>query len=108
MSQKQWMLKIYQSGGEGDRIATMEFATLPLLRIAIAENRGKKFTVEPPAHATAADRITLLDLRAQGFDIAVRSDADTRLRARAIAASSSSSSQTNTSGGRTMCLASIK
>jgi uncharacterized protein (UPF0128 family) len=50
----------------------MEFDSLPLLRIALAENRDKRFIIEPPANATAEDRITLLDLRAQGFDIAVR------------------------------------
>jgi hypothetical protein len=55
-----------------EHVATMEFDRLPLLRIALAENRDKKFIIEPPANATAEDRITLLDLRAQGFDIAVR------------------------------------
>jgi hypothetical protein len=39
---------------------------------ALRKNRGKKFIVEMPADVTAADRTTLLDLRAQGFDIAVR------------------------------------
>jgi hypothetical protein len=72
MSREIWVLEIYRSGGGGDRIATLEFAALPLLRIALSENRGKKFIVEMPADVTAADRTTLLDLRAQGFDIAVR------------------------------------
>jgi hypothetical protein len=36
------------------------------------ENHGRVFVVSVPAHATAADRITLLDLRAQGVDIAIR------------------------------------
>ena len=30
------------------------------------------FVVREPIHATAADRATLIDLRTQGFDIAIR------------------------------------
>jgi hypothetical protein len=36
------------------------------------ETHDKKFIVEPSARAIAADRVTLLDMRAQGFDIAIR------------------------------------
>jgi hypothetical protein len=55
-----------------DYIATAQFESLPLLRTAVIENRGKRFVVELPSHASAADRIALLDMRAQGFDIATR------------------------------------
>jgi hypothetical protein len=51
----------------------MEFDSLRQLQVAVVKDRGKKFVVEPPIHATAADRVTLLDLRSQGFDIAIRS-----------------------------------
>lgn len=72
MSQNKWTLEIYNAGGGGDRIATLEFAALPLLRVALTEHYGKKFFVTMPGDITAADRNTLLDLRAQGFDIAIR------------------------------------
>lgn len=67
-----WALEIYHAGSR-DLIATMEFDSLRQLQIAVVKDRGKKFVVEPPIHATAADRVTLLDLRSQGFDIAIRS-----------------------------------
>ena len=71
MSREKLMLEIYRAE-TSEHVATMEFDSLPLLRVALAENRDKKFIIEPPTNATAEDRITLLDLRAQGFDIAVR------------------------------------
>jgi hypothetical protein len=43
----------------------VEFESLSLLRAAITETHDKKFFVELPARATAADRT-------QGFDIAIR------------------------------------
>ena len=72
MSGEKWILEIYCPGGGGDHIATLDFASLPLLRVALTENRGSKFFVTMPADVTGADRNTLLDLRAQGFDIAIR------------------------------------
>jgi len=67
-----WVLEIYRGLGGGDHIARVEFESLSLLRAAITETHDKKFIVDLPAHATAADRLTLLDMRAQGFDIAIR------------------------------------
>lgn len=68
-----WILEIYRSQGSSEHIATVEFASFRLLQVAIVKDRGKKFIVEPPSRVSAADRVTLLDLRAQGFDIALRS-----------------------------------
>jgi len=65
-------LEIYRTGGGGDHLATLEFATLPSLRIARSEHHGKKFVVTIPGDVTSEDRTTLLDLRSQGFDIAIR------------------------------------
>ena len=73
MSREKWLLEIYRANGDRDLIATMQFESFPLLRIAVVENRGKSFIVEPPSQASAADRIALLDLRAQGFNIALGS-----------------------------------
>ncbi len=68
-----WTLEIHRGAGEpGSLIATHEFNSLASLRITIVENRGMAFVIREPAHATATDRKTLLDLRAQGFDIAMR------------------------------------
>jgi hypothetical protein len=72
MSREKWVLEIYRANGGKDYIATAQFESLPLLRTAVIENRGKRFVVGLPSHASAADRIALLDLRAQGFDIAIR------------------------------------
>ena len=72
MSRRNWILEVYRTGGGGDHLATLEFATLPLLRVALTEHLGKKFFVTMPNNVTAEDRNTLLDLRAQGFDIAIR------------------------------------
>ncbi len=44
MSGGKWILEIYQIGGGGDHVATMEFDALPSLRLALAENHGKKFS----------------------------------------------------------------
>ena len=73
MSREKWLLEIYGANGGRDLIATMLFESLPPLRIAVVENRGKRFIVELPSQASAADRIALLDLRAQGFNIALGS-----------------------------------
>lgn len=72
MKSDKWVLEIYRALGGGNHIATAQFESLSLLRAAIIETHDKKFIVELPARATAADRITLLDMRAQGFDIAIR------------------------------------
>ena len=74
MSSEKWTLEIYQpEEAANSPAATCEFNSLASLRITIVENRGMTFVVKAPAHVTAEDRTTLLDLRAQGFDIAVRS-----------------------------------
>lgn len=67
-----WVLEIYRAQGGGEHIATVEFETFRLLQVAIVKDLCKKFVVEPPSRVSAADRITLLDLRAQGFDIEIR------------------------------------
>ena len=73
MSSDMWVLEIYRSASDpGSLIETHEFNSLASLRIAIVENRGMIFVVREPIHATAADRATLIDLRTQGFDIAIR------------------------------------
>lgn len=73
MSRDRWTLEIYRRNADpGSLVATHEFNSLASLRITIVENRGMVFVVEAPMHATASDRKTLLDLRAQGFDIALR------------------------------------
>jgi hypothetical protein len=73
MMHDKWVLDIYRrAGDQGSLIATHEFNSLASLRITVVENRGMAFLVREPAHATAADRTTLLDLRAQGFEIAIR------------------------------------
>jgi hypothetical protein len=72
MSSAKWILEIYQMGGGGDYIATIEFATLPSLRVTLIEHHGKIFVVTMPSDVRFEDRTTLLDLRSQGFDIAIR------------------------------------
>ena len=72
MSREMWGLEIYRQQGNTDAlVATHDFHSLISLRIAIIENRGRSFVVREPAHATPQDRVTLLDLRAQGFDIKI-------------------------------------
>ena len=78
MRSDKWVLEMYRANAGGDLITTAEFET-SMLRSAIAETHDKKFIVRLPAYATAADRITLLDLRAQGFDIAIRASRLTSL-----------------------------
>ena len=74
MSLGMWTLEVYRpEKGLKSPIALYEFHSLASLRITIIENRGCTFVVRAPEHVTAADRKTLLDLRAQGFDIAMRS-----------------------------------
>ena len=60
-----------QQGNTNALVATHDFHNFISLQIAITENRGKSFVVREPLHATPQDRITLLDLRAQGFDIKI-------------------------------------
>ena len=72
MSREMWELGIYRQQGNTDAlVATHDFHNLISLRIAVIENRGRSFVVREPLHATPQDRITLLDLRAQGFDIKI-------------------------------------
>jgi hypothetical protein len=75
MSGNKWILEVYLIGkaSEDRPVITLEFENLPQLRIALTNIPNHKYIVEMPAGATAADRVTLLDLRAQGFDIAIRS-----------------------------------
>ena len=70
ISTDKWTLKIYDNEQASSlTIATHEFNSLASLRITIVENPGLTFVVHAPELATAADRNTLLDLRAQGFTI---------------------------------------
>ena len=72
MSHEKWLLEIYRvEDASSSLISPHEFNSLALLRITVVENAEMRFTVRQPAHATAADRITLLDLRAQGFNICI-------------------------------------
>jgi hypothetical protein len=75
MSGNKWILEVYlvRKASADHPVITLEFENLPQLRIALTNIPNHKYVVEMPTSATAADRITLLDLRAQGFDIAVRS-----------------------------------
>jgi hypothetical protein len=74
MRGNEWTLEVYlvRNASNEHPVDTMEFESLPQLRIALANIPNHKYIVEMPASATAADRIALLDLRAQGFDIAIR------------------------------------
>ena len=62
----------WSTGDTSSSIECHEFNSLASLRITIVENRGMTFVIREPAHATVTDRKTLLDLIAQGFDIAIR------------------------------------
>jgi hypothetical protein len=66
MSGNKWILEVYlvRAGNEDDPVLKMDFETLPQLRIALTNIPNRKYIVELPAAATAADRIALLDLRA--------------------------------------------
>jgi hypothetical protein len=74
MSGNRWILEVYlvRTASEDPPVITLEFENLPQLRIALANIPNHKYIVKMPASATAADRVALLDLRAQGFDIAIR------------------------------------
>jgi hypothetical protein len=74
MSSEKWRLEIYRQQGNNEAlISTHDFHSLVSLRIAIIENRGRSFVVREPENAKAQDRVTLLDLRAQGFNIQIAS-----------------------------------
>jgi hypothetical protein len=70
MSGSKWTLKVYlvTRASEDHPVITLEFEKLPQLRIALANIPNHKYIVKMPASASAADRVALLDLRAQGFD----------------------------------------
>jgi hypothetical protein len=74
MSGNKWILEVYliRGASEDHPVITLEFDNLPQLRIALTNIPDHKYIVEMPASATAPDRVALLDLRAQGFDIAIR------------------------------------
>jgi hypothetical protein len=74
MSGNKWILEVYpvRRASKDHPVITLEFDNLPQLRIALNNFPDHKYIVEMPASATAADRVALLDLRAQGFDIAIR------------------------------------
>jgi hypothetical protein len=74
MGRDKWVLEIYlRDGPMKSPISTLEFDDLPSLRIAVVQNRERAFIVREPSHAGPGDRATLLDLRAQGFNIALGS-----------------------------------
>ena len=60
MTPEKWVLEIYR-----EHSLALNWA------FRRCQNRGRRFIVRGPEGATAADRIARLDLRAQGFDIAV-------------------------------------
>ena len=73
MSGTKWILEVYLVLSVSENpMVTLKFDNLSQLRLALANLPDHKYIVEVPSSATAADRITLLDLRAQGFDIAIR------------------------------------
>jgi hypothetical protein len=74
MSGNKWILEVYlvRRASEDHPVITLEFDNLPQLRIALKNFPGHKYIVKMSASATAADRVALLDLRALGFDIAIR------------------------------------
>jgi hypothetical protein len=73
MSGSKWILEVYLVLSVSETpVLTLEFDNLPQLRLALANIPGHKYIVKMPASSSAADRIALLDLRAQGFDIAIR------------------------------------
>jgi len=73
MTREMWGLEIYRQQGNTDAlVATHDFHSICRSEVII-ENRGRSFVVREPAHATPQDRVTLLDLRAQGFDIKISS-----------------------------------
>ena len=73
MSGNKWILEVYlvRTASEDQPVITLESKNLPQLRIALKNFPDHKYIVEMPASATAADRVAILDLRAQGFDIAI-------------------------------------
>jgi hypothetical protein len=72
MSRNKWVLEIYcREGSITSLISTRDFDDLPSLRTAMVQNRGNAFIVRESPHAVTQDRATLLDLRAQGFNIAL-------------------------------------
>lgn len=72
MSNCKWILEVYRATSAGDyHVITLEFESLPQLRIALANIPDRKFIVKMPANATAADRNALLDMRAQGFHFGI-------------------------------------
>jgi hypothetical protein len=73
MSGSKWILEVYLVLSDGeDPVITLEFDNLSQLRLALANIPDHKYIVVLPGSASAADQTTLLDLRAQGFDIAIR------------------------------------
>jgi hypothetical protein len=71
VSDSKWILEVYRATSAGDdHVITLKFESLLQLRLALIGIRDHKFIAQLPAYATAADRSALLDMRAQGLDIA--------------------------------------
>jgi hypothetical protein len=67
-----WTLEVYRATLAGESyVETFKFESLPQLRIALASIADRRFIVKMPANATTADRKTLLDMRARGFQIRI-------------------------------------
>ena len=68
MSHEKWLLEIYRlEDASSSLISTHELIVLHRPGLRSSRMPEMRFTVREPAHATAADRTTLLDLRAQGL-----------------------------------------
>jgi hypothetical protein len=69
MSSK-WRLEIHdETKGTGSILSFFEFDDFPSLRLKIVDNRGRKFLVRLPDHASQTNLDGLLDLRRQGFNV---------------------------------------
>src|SRR3954467_2531878 len=74
MSGSKWILEVYLVLSVSENpVITLEFDDLPQLRLALTNIPDHKYIVEIPASASAADRIALLDLRAQSAAMPVGS-----------------------------------
>ena len=68
--QTKWVLEIYDDSRRKNTLtSTHEFNDFPSLRTKIVENRGRRFLVGPPDHATPNDFQSLLDLRSEGYKV---------------------------------------
>jgi len=74
MSRNKWIAEVYlvRTAGEDPPVITLELKNPSAGFVLHANIPSHKYIIEMPASAAAADRIAILDLRAQCFDIAIR------------------------------------